>query len=181
LSQEMEAVARKIRDAGRDGDEPSGADGAEPLTITVKVEEADTAVTAPPKPEKTDPPEKAGDSGKDAKPSAAPAAAAAVEAVPVDAPRSGSAAVAVPMEASDAEGAESGVAVPAKSATELPAAQTGSATDVSGARQPTTSSQRPGKKTEPEIFVPSRPPDDPGPEPNDFDESSSPFSRFRSH
>jgi HemY protein len=181
LSQEMEAVARKIRDAGRDNDEPSDADGTEPLTITVKVEEADAAVTAPPKPEKTEPPEKAGNDGRDAKQSAVPAAAAAIEAVPVDAPRAGSGTVALQMETSDAKDAASGVAIPAKSATELPAAQTDTATDVSGPRQAPLSSQKPGKKTEPEIFVPSRPPDDPGPEPNDFDETSSPFSRFRSH
>ncbi|MGF1622476.1 MAG: heme biosynthesis protein HemY [Rhodomicrobiaceae bacterium] len=179
LSQEMEAVARKIRDAGRDNDEPSGADGAEPLTITVKVEEADAAVTPPPKPEMTEPREKAGDDGKDAKQSAAPAAAAAIEAVPVDPPRPDSGTAAVPTDTSAAKATESGGTVPAKSETEMPAAQTGSATAVAAPRPAPASSQ--GKKTEPEIFVPSRPPDDPGPEPNDFDETSSRFSRFRSH
>ena len=44
-----------------------------------------------------------------------------------------------------------------------------------------TQAQRPGKKVQPKIFVPERPPDDPGPEPADFDDASTPFTRFRSH
>jgi hypothetical protein len=37
----------------------------------------------------------------------------------------------------------------------------------------------PVKKPEPKIFVPDRPPDDPGPVPADLDETSTPYSRFR--
>jgi hypothetical protein len=40
---------------------------------------------------------------------------------------------------------------------------------------------RQAKKPQTEIFMPGRAPDDPGPEPNDFDDNSTPYSRYRNH
>jgi HemY protein len=37
------------------------------------------------------------------------------------------------------------------------------------------------RKTPPKIFIPDRPPDDPGPEPGDFEEITPPYPGYRSH
>jgi hypothetical protein len=41
--------------------------------------------------------------------------------------------------------------------------------------------ERQPKKPQTEIFIPGRAPDDPGPEPHDLDDNSTPYSRYRSH
>ncbi len=77
-----------------------------------------------------------------------------------------------PPERSDAAGTERAEAATLPETAHEDGAQ---ATPAPAAKPP-----QPQERREPNIFVPGRPPDDPGPDEVDFDENGTPYSRFRS-
>jgi len=181
LSQELETVARKIGQAETDRQAETELEPSEPLTITVRAEEAEVAPagsqekpadqTAPapetPAPKAGQPAAKtATDEEKTATAPSAPAAAQASE-PPARHEQQPA--------ASTSESTESGKPAGTKQAhadqPAPPQAATAQAQEDKHAKA----------KTHPDIFIPTRPPDDPGPEPTDYEEASTPYSRYRNH
>jgi HemY protein len=167
LSRELESVARQISKAAADDGlaeknkakvEPTG-----PITITIKSEDKSEAVA--PK-------------GVDVPPTPAPMA----KPVPAVQPVAPSAAT-IPNPSSATTQATVAPASTAQSAPAVKPAHADTATSMAPASTvsvaPDTRPQ-PAPKKAPEIFVPSRPPDDPGPEGPDFDDPGNAYTRFRS-
>ncbi len=168
LSQELEAVARQIDDAKLAGEDDAVNGAGKPLTITATAEEA-PASTEPAEASgagKTDMSAATGES-EDAQ-AAAPSGQTAVIVKP-------SVEVDVAGKAAAAAGGESEAKDQPESERATPAAAT---PDVAAEPTPAALAAR---KTSPKIFVPERPPDDPGPETGDFEEPSTPYPRYRSH
>jgi HemY protein len=170
LSHELETVARQINKAKAPEDETkpvvSDPEAGGPITITIKAEESSVS----PLPVKPQPPKPVEEPAKPAAPAPTAAEAEVVAVSPAPAPKPDAAApeaMAKQESRSSARGDAGEAATGAVEITEPP-------------RDP-ASAQRPGKKAQAEIFIPARPPDDPGPEPNDFDETTTPISRYRSH
>ena len=170
LSQELDGVALKITETSIA--DPAGKDGAasQPLTITVTAEDVAPVSAKPPvppvKPEEKPAavnPAKAGPSvlAAAAKPNAEKPAAA--ESRPASVVK-------------QSAGAQAPGTVLQQATTLQPTAPI--MTEPVG---PQTAPQlgKPAPKVEPKIFVPDRPPDDPGPAPADLDETSTPYTRFR--
>jgi HemY protein len=158
LGQELEAVTRKIADV-QTVDAPSASQPGEPLTITVKAEEvpAAEAKSAPaPEPVKPIPMPSAESQVVQAAP--APKKTDIVQEKPI-----------VPA----AEVAEAKPVAVAEPRPSMPSAPT-PVTPL----EPQPARQQ--KKSAPKIFVPDRPPDDPGPGSTDIEEPNTPYARFRS-
>lgn len=157
LGQELEAVTRKIADVHPVDQKPAEPPPGEPLTITVTAEEV---------PAKSPP---ASEPAKAASPPAAeskPAPAAPAPKTPEPAPEK-------PAAVQPAVAAESKqVAVAESRPSAMPTEPAVTAPEPQPPRLP--------KKSAPKIFVPDRPPDDPGPGPNDIEEPNTPYARFRS-
>jgi HemY protein len=168
LGHELESVARKIAEPGNPAPGTADTGAGQALTITVMPEKPVPATPpAPPQPKpqessasaatvsKTPEPPKAAEAAEFSKPDrrAGAVEAAAVIIPPVERPASPP-----PVQAPASANPPAAAAVAAEA--EGPPA--------------------PAKKPEPKIFVPDRPPDDPGPVPADLDETSTPYSRFRS-
>jgi hypothetical protein len=166
----------KIGEADIAADAPVKTGAGGPLTITVKAEEVPPpAVAAAPatraaksERESAEPAhgEKAGENAAMSAPAAAPPSAK-------QAPASISALARGAAEAKAK--AEADAAAREKAKTEAAAA---TATKVPQAETPPLPAA-PQKKAQPRIFVPERPPDDPGPEPHDPDETAVPYSPYR--
>lgn len=172
LSQELDGVALKMTETSIT--DPSGKDAAasQALTITVTAEDVPVASVKPPAQPAKKPEEKS---------VAAEAAKAVSTVLPVPAKTS----VEKPADAekrpvSDGKpstGAGSAGAVSQPAGAPQPSAPKVTET---AAAQPPSQPVKPATKAETKIFVPDRPPDDPGPAPADLDETSTPYTRFRS-
>lgn len=171
LSQELDGVALKMTETSIA--EPAGKDAAanQPLTITVTAEDVPAANTKP----SVQPARKPEERGV-----AAEAAKAVSPPLPVPAkPSVEKPAAAEKRPASDGRqsaGAGSAGVVSQQAAASRPSAP--SVTETA-ATQPASQPVKPAAKAETKIFVPGRPPDDPGPAPADLDETSTPYTRFR--
>jgi HemY protein len=169
LSHELETVARQINKAKAPEDETkpvaSDPEAGGPITITIKAEESSVS----PLPVKPQPPQSVETPAKPAAPAptAAEAGAVVVDAPPP--PRKPAPVQDIPAKQESRPSARADVEEAATGAVEI----------TEPPRDP--SAQRSLKKAQTEIFIPARPPDDPGPEPNDFDETTPPFPRYRSH
>ncbi len=159
LGQELEGVALKVTDAEIVEPAAKDAAAARPVTITVTAEDAPAAKKAPPA-EKT--------------------AGQSAAATPTPPPP--------PARVKDNQGSPKAAAVEKSAATreEKPASgELAAAVSQQLAAQPpaqplpAAAQPKPLTKVEPKIFVPDRPPDDPGPNPADLDETSTPYTRFR--
>ena len=171
LSQELEGVALKITETNIA--EPAAKDGAanQPLTITITAEDVPPASVRPPVPPVKKPEEKS-TGAEAAKPASPPLPVPAKSSVekPVAAEKH-SVSDGKPYAGEAAAGAVSQpAATPQPSA--LKVTETAAAPAASQPVKPTA-------KPETKIFVPDRPPDDPGPTPADLDETSTPYTRFR--
>lgn len=167
LSQELEAVTRKIgganlADGGDDAPEMQG--GALTITTTAKETPVEPASTAS---EATADESRPASESKGTEIIEAPAKAQMVAEVSTETKTS-----------AEDIAAEQGEAMPGEER-EAEMAGAEPATSQTVAAKP----ERPAAKkaSSPKIFVPERPPDDPGPEPNDFEEASAPYPRYRSH
>jgi HemY protein len=170
LSHELETVARQINKAKAPEDEAkpvvSDPEAGGPITITIKAEESSVS----PLPVKPQPPKPVEEPSKPAAPAPKAAEAEVVAVSPAPAPKPDAAAPEATAKQESRSSARSDAGEAATGAVEI----------TEPPRDP-ASAQRPGKKAQAEIFIPARPPDDPGPEPNDFDETTTPISRYRSH
>ena len=164
LGHELDGVSRKYAEAG--GSEAAAKDSApsQPVTITL------TAQDAPPP-----------------KPPAEPAKKPEEKSVIVDAPKV--AASSAPVTAitpslsekrSGSEGKQSVAVVSPQGAVVQQAQPSSPKAAQAPAMQPEPPAPKAAVKVEPKIFVPDRPPDDPGPVPADLDETSTAYTRFRS-
>ncbi len=179
LSQELETVARQIADADLSEERTGKTKPSEPLIITVTAEEASRgeAAAAPPKEQKgeTLPAKAGGDQPAPARDSGAEKATPAGGQAPARVTEAQKAEPAPPPSAPAREAQGPGTSEPPASAeTATPTLPAATPAKEQGAQ-----AAQPGKKTRPKIFVPDRPPDDPGPGSTDFDETSTPYSRFR--
>jgi HemY protein len=184
LSSELELVARQINKVkAADEDKPAKAEGESggPLTITVKAEETSVSPPPPPaiKPQPAPPPAPApapkATSVAPAKPVVTPPPAKEVVPTPVTAAPPSPVAAKIPEPPVEKPPVAAEPALPrGGGAGTLPAPVVPDVGDV-----PTP--ERQPKKPQTEIFIPGRAPDDPGPEPHDLDDNSTPYSRYRSH
>ena len=172
LSQELDGVALKITEANVAETAGKDAAASQSLTITVTAEDVPTVSVKPPVPPAKKPEEKTG---------GAETAKVASSALPVPA-KAGVDSPSVTEKRPATEGKQvatspaSGGAVVQPSAAIQPSA---TAVTEATVRQPPPASAKPAPKAEAKIFVPDRPPDDPGPAPADLDEASTPYTRFR--
>ncbi len=173
LSQELDGVALKITEPNIA--DPMGKDGAinQPLTITVTAEDVPAAAAKPPvQPAK--------------KPDEKPAVAETVKPVapPVPVPVKPSVEKPAIAENQPVNEGKKPIAAGATGAVSPPLAASQPSVPKVTEPAPTPPSSQPVKpaaaKAETKIFVPDRPPDDPGPAPADLDETSTPYTRFRS-
>jgi HemY protein len=181
LSHELETVGRQISDV-KLADDDGAAEPDEPLTITATTGEAPAAPLPPPRgapspkwttaslPQSASltPPAGEAEASMSAEPGA-PRLTTSKALPKSDAAERGDADAAVGAEVVaatvEAEVREAGVQPP-------PVPEAGAEAT------PTAQSTR---KTPPKIFIPDRPPDDPGPEPGDFEEITPPYPGYRSH
>ena len=177
LGQELEGVALKMTDASIA--EPAGKDAAvasQPLTITITAEDVPAASVKP----AVQPAKKLEEKSvaEAAKPDAAKAVSSAL---PIPAKTSVEKSPAAEKHpASDGKqsgGTDSAGAVSQQAAAVQPGAPKAA---EAAATQPAPQPVKTAAKAETKIFVPDRPPDDPGPNPADLDETSTPYTRFRS-
>jgi HemY protein len=183
LSNELETVARQINKAKlADEDKPAKTEAEStggPLTITVKAEETSVSPAPPPvvKAQPASPPAAA--------PKPVMPAPIVMEAppAPLVAPDQPAAAKSAPAAAEKPSVAAAVAAEPAGPRNPAAAALTeaGPVTVVPDVGAIPLPPERQPKKPQAEIFISGRAPDDPGPEPNDFDDNSTPYSRYRSH
>jgi HemY protein len=172
LSQELDGVALKISETNIV--DPAGKDAgaaSQPLTITIVAEDVPAAQVKPPVQPAKKPEEKSVvvEAAKVVSPSVAVSAKPSVDKLVAAETRGPS------------DGKPSG-AGPAGAVTQQAAASQAIAPRApeTTAAQPAPQPAKPAAKLEAKIFVPDRPPDDPGPVPADLDETSTPYTRFRS-
>lgn len=169
LSQELDGVALTIGETGIHEPAVKEASAGQPLTITVTAEDVPTPNVKPP----VQPAKK-----QEEKPNTPEAAKAVAPPLPAAAKPAMEKPVATEKRASaDAKLTGSAVVTAThQGLTPPPAApKITEVTAVQGAPEPV----KPAQKAEAKIFVPDRPPDDPGPAPADLDETSTPYTRFR--
>lgn len=175
LGQELDGVPLTFSEASSSEPPVKDVGPSQPVTITL------TAQDAPP-PVKTAP-----------TPAPAPAKKAEERAVIVETAKPATAPLPVPTAVTPAAPEKRAPSAESKGASTVPATSGGvTITQQSASTQPLSprtapvppvqqdqQSSRPPAKPEPKIFVPDRPPDDPGPVPTDLDETSTPYTRFR--
>ena len=162
LGQELEGVARKVTEAEIVEPAVKDAGSAQPLTITV------TAQDVPPAKKSAQPAKK-----PDEKPPVAEAPKVAASPPPNPAKARADAPDKAEKRAPDG-------GKPAAAPTgDLAAAVSQQLASPASAPPAPLAQPKPLPKVETKIFVPDRPPDDPGPNPADLDETSTPYTRFR--
>jgi HemY protein len=185
LSQELESVGRQIGNVKLADEDDETAEADEPLAITAAAGEQEP--TAPPPPPRSAPGGKWTTASLPQSASLAPPAGETEETVSAEPLVPG---VTSPKAPPKSDAAESGEAraVPA-SGTGVAAvtvdAEIGGTGEQPAARSEAgaepTQTAHPARKSPPKIFIPERPPDDPGPEPGDFEEITPPYPGYRSH
>ena len=170
LSQELDGVALKITETNLS--EPVAKDAAvnQPLTITITAEDVPAASVKPAPPPAKKPEEKPvpAEAAKPTPPLPVPAKPSVEKPV-------------VAEKQSVSDGKTSARAGPAGAVSQpaTPSQPTAPKVMDPAATQSASQPAKPAAKPETKIFVPDRPPDDPGPNPADLDETSTPYTRFR--
>jgi HemY protein len=178
LSRELETVARQIGDASLEVNETQQTEKAEPLTITVKAEET---TVSPPEPQNE--PEAVAPADQETRTAQAlvPAAADDKKRVPADTAEPSEKPKKTDQDALSSSALARGAARAREEADRLAAAraQARSAAKHTVVKIKDAPVGPAAKKTMPKIFVPDRPPDDPGPGSPDLDEASRPYMQVR--
>jgi HemY protein len=164
LSQELEAVTRQIDDAKLAGEDHAVKEAGKPLTIIATAEQD----PAQAEPAETSGAEKADMSAATAESRSARAAAPSGQTAVIVKP---------PVEGDVAATAEG----KSEAGDQLESEKVASAAATPDVATEPTPAALAARKASPKIFVPERPPDDPGPETGDFEEPSTPYPRYRSH
>jgi HemY protein len=177
LSQELDAATKHIADAKLAEERGAKTGPAGPLTINATVEETG-GETAPetqkePKPGASAQGEIAGTSAAGATSVPATTGQASLPAVVTEAPK---AEPAPQPQIPARKGGEPGASA---EETEQQDGARGAKTETPPAEEVMPPAKKAAPKAPPRIFVPDRPPDDPGPDSTDLDETSTPYSRFR--
>lgn len=179
LTQELEVVTCQIGNAKLADDDSGEAEKSEPLTITIEAKDEASSSASP----------QAAPEMKELSAQTASSASRSVKTTDSEASTMSEPAVeseSIPARPSKASPDSADSLTVAREAVKVreevyhldtirkSAAALEPVSESAGAQSPTSE-----KKTPPKIFVPDRPPDDPGPGSPDFDETSTPYTRFR--